>query len=119
MNEQDMNHRSSRGLENLPDPRKRNYFLWLLVGLIPIPVGLLMGPTRIFDSATSHEKSLFVFFGLITVIFSVLCGIGLRDAFVTRKLSDILAGILAGLGIGAVCVFVVFFAGCCSAFSHI
>jgi hypothetical protein len=119
MNEQDMNQRSSRGLENLPDPKKRNYFLWLLVGLIPIPVGLLIGPTRIFDSAAGHDKSLFLFFALMTVWFSLICGMGLSAAFVTKKLSDILAGILAGLGIGAVCVFVVFFAGCCSAFSHI
>jgi hypothetical protein len=102
-----------------PPPKRPLWLIWIFVGLAPIPVGLLMGPENIFTSAQNKNNSLWLLYAVIAIVCSVACGIGQAGGFVTKKPSQIVGGILAGIFIASFNCFVVFFAGCCSSFKNI
>lgn len=96
------------------------WLLWFLLGLAPLPIGLLIGPIQFFNAIqNSQNKSLLVTYTAITGVFTFASGIGQTGGFKTRKVTDIAGGIMLGLGLGGLNLLVVFFAGCCSAFSRI
>ena len=52
---------------------------WFLVGLAPIPIGLLMGPGNIFTTFGTGTKSLLAGFVVLTSILGAAAGIGLSS----------------------------------------
>lgn len=106
-----------------PKPESAIGLLWLLLGIVPIPVGLLIGPINIFNSAQGPNKSLFVRYAVATGILSLICGIGLCGGFRSRRMANIVVGVAGGIVLGAAItglnLLAVFFMGCASAFSHI
>lgn len=102
-----------------PKPKGRGGMLWLLAGLAPIPIGLLIGPAKIFNSLANQDQKLAWFYAGIVFICSVACGIGQSGGFKSKTGGDIFRGVVAGVFIGVVNFVVVFFAGCCSAIKGI
>ena len=106
-----------------PKPASGLWQLWLLLGIVPVPIGLLIGPINVFNSVQGPNRSLLVRYTVVTAILSLICGIGLCAGFRSRKMENqavrILAGVLVGFAIAGINLFVVFFVGCASAFSHI
>jgi hypothetical protein len=113
---------------NVPRPEDSRpvgnlWLVWMLLGIVPIPIGLIIGPINIFDSIQGSNKSLFECYAVVTAILSLICGIGqcggLRNREMANKVVAIVAGVLVGFALTGINLFVVFFVGCASAFSHI
>ena len=100
-------------------PENGGYLGWFLLEIAPIPIGLLIGGMRIFDSAQNGSKALFVAFGVLTLLCSVVGGVGQFGGFKKKSFRHIALGIIAGLGIAVFDVFVVLFIGCCSSIGNI
>jgi hypothetical protein len=100
---------------NTPPSKGKLWILWIFFALVPIPIGLLLGPGKIFESA-QQEGPLFMIYFVSSMICATTAGIGQLDGFKTRAAKDIFAGVVAGFLIGAFDFFVIFFAGCCSSF---
>jgi hypothetical protein len=103
---------------DLPEKPSKGWLIWLLIGLAPIPIGLLIGPLKIFDSFQSGHRLFAVTYIVIAAVCGMLCGIGQADGFKTKKISRVLTGCLAGILIGIFDFGIVFFAGCCCAVGH-
>lgn len=88
------------------------------MGLAPIPIGLLVGPAKIFQSF-DQKGHLHVIYLIVAVLCCSVAGVGQLGGFKTRRVADILLGVVLGSAFGVVNFIVVFFAGCCSAFQHI
>src|ERR1043165_3471353 len=105
-----------------PNYGRKNSYLWLLwigIGLAPIPFGLLIGPLNIFNAFQGRVAPLGRFFGIVTVVCAVICGIGQAGGFRTGNASHILVGIIfGGLFMAVFDLGVILCAGCCSGFSH-
>jgi hypothetical protein len=99
-------------------PIRNRPFLWLVFGLAPIPIGLLLGPANIFHSS-EKRGALFILYFVIGGLCSFICGIGQANGFQSKRAGDITRGLLAGAVLAFVNLFVVFSAGCCSAFGEI
>jgi hypothetical protein len=109
---------------NVPQPENSQSsgsvrLAWLLLGIVPIPIGLLIGPVNIFNSIQGSNKSSFEGYAVITAILGLASGIGVAGGFRSRKIVNIVGGIFTGLLMAGFSVFVVFFVGCSVAFSHI
>lgn len=100
-------------------PEKNGYLGWFLLEIAPIPLGLLIGSMRVFDSIQNGSKGLFVFFVILTLLCSVVGAFGQFGGFKKRSARNIALGIFAGICIAVFDVFVVFFVGCCSAIGNI
>ncbi|NOS70919.1 MAG: hypothetical protein HOP33_13435 [Verrucomicrobia bacterium] len=103
-----------------PTSRSGEIWLWFLLGIAPIPIGLMIGSDHLFDSFQSGgRRASFMSFAIFTVLLSVTAGIGEAGGFKTKRLKAIAIGVFGGIWIAGFDLFVVVFAGCCSAFSHI
>jgi hypothetical protein len=78
-----------------------------------------MGPLNIFNSYQNQDKVLCLVYASLAGVCSLVSGIGQSGGFGTRRMVNIVSGICVGIVIGLFNFFVVFFAGCCTAFSHI
>jgi hypothetical protein len=106
----------AHGEPNLPrKPAGKGWLIWIFIGLAPIPIGLLIGPAKIFNASENQNNPLWLSYVALTGICSLLCGIGQAGGFRSRKASDFLWGSMIGVIIGTLNFGVVFFAGCCSA----
>jgi len=95
-------------------PRKGGYFSWFLLGIAPIPIGLLIKPLP-FTGADSYTQPVrLVFFLVLTLGCSMVGGIGQCGGIKERSFRNIALGVFAGIWIAALNSFVVFFVGCCS-----
>lgn len=102
-----------------PAPRKGVDFRWFLLGIAPIPVGLIIKPLPFPDFDLYAQPVRLAFFVVLTLACSVVGGIGQCGGFKEKSFRNIALGVFAGIGIAAFDVFVVFFLGCCSAFSQL
>ena len=107
---------SPRGSDN-KSPRAVGKVWWLPVGLAPIPIGLLMGPGNIFTTFGTGTKNLLVGFVVLTSILGVAAGIGLSGPKNKRMVLRVALGLFLAVWIVSFDLSVVFFVGCCSAFS--
>ena len=106
-----------------PRPSGGVWLIWMFLGIVPIPIGLLIGPINIFNSGQGPNKSLFLHYGIMTAVLSLVSGIGLCGGFRRREMGRIIVGMVGGIILGfaitGINLFAVFFVGCASAFSHI
>jgi hypothetical protein len=103
----------------IPTPNDRGGMLWLFLGILPIPIGLMIGPTKIFNSFHGGNNGICAVYAGVVVACSLVCGIGQSGGFKSRKAADIGLGIVIGIFIGMVDFFVVFFVGCCGGFGNL
>jgi hypothetical protein len=93
-------------------------FLWLLI--IPIPIGLLMNVSNVLTGGSQTNNDVkFVLFSILTVIICSVAGIGLCGGFKKGNWEMQIAGLLLGLCLSTIEIFLAVFIGCCSELSHI
>lgn len=107
-----------------PKPAGALWLVWMFLGIVPIPIGLLIGPIQLFNSAQTSNNSLFVRYAVLTAVLSVIGGIGLCRGLTSRKTGStsvvvVLGGIILGFAITGVILIVVFFVGCAASLSGI
>lgn len=95
---------------------------FLFLAMLPVPIGLLSGPLRLFDIAQgdkSVNSSPLVGFIVLTLIFCVTGGIGMCGGFNEGKWKARIAGVAVGLAMCTVEASIVLLAGCCQGLSHV
>lgn len=92
---------------------------WFLLGITPIPIGLLMGPENIFTTFGTGGKGLLVIFVVLTSILSVAAAIGISCSIRKKVFVKVALGLFLSIGMVAFDLSVIFFIGCCSAISNI
>jgi len=92
---------------------------WFLIGIVPIPIGLLIGSAELFDSLQSGRRASFISFAIFTILLSVAAGIGQAGGFTTKRLKSIAVGVFGGIWVATFDMLVVVFIGCCSAIGQI
>jgi hypothetical protein len=92
---------------------------WFLLGITPIPVGLLLGPLGILNSYNHEPRALFKLFTAATITLTVTSGVGLSTGFRKSAMSKIPFGLILAVCLTAIDLSVIFFAGCCSGLSNI
>ena len=92
---------------------------WFLLGIAPIPIGLLIGSAELFDSLQSGRRASFISFAIFTILLSVVAGIGEAGGFKTRRFKPIVIGVFGGIWIATFDVLVVIVIGCSSAIGQI
>jgi hypothetical protein len=97
----------------VPERRGSRLILGSLLGLAPIPIGLLIGPQEIFNQLQRTLHGVAVFYFLITAVCGLTCGLIQSGGLENKKLSSIFLGVLTGILIAVFNIFVVFFTGCC------
>lgn len=106
-----------------PKPARALWLVWMLLGILPVPIGLLIGPIKLFNSAQGSNHSLFVRYAVLTAVFSVIGGIGLCGGFTSREIGNrvvgVLGGIILGFAITGINLSAVFFVGCAAGLSGI
>jgi hypothetical protein len=91
---------------------------WLLLGLVPIPIGLLAGPLRLFDDASQGRHRSSILFALVTFAITLTAGNLFSHTPVLKGVKAILVGIFIGIMMGVLDLSVIWFTGCCSAISN-
>jgi hypothetical protein len=105
-----------------PPPRGGGKIYFLLLALLPIPMGLLAGPLRLFDIAQgdkSVNSAPLIVFQIFTMICCITGGIGMCGGFKQGKWKARVGGVAVGLILWAVEASVVLFIGCCIGLSKI
>jgi len=106
--------------EENPTSQAGEAWLWFLLGIAPIPVGLLIGSVNLFDSFQSGDRrAAFMSFAILTTLFGLASGIGSSGGFKTRRFKAIAIGVFFGIWITLFDMLVVVFIGCCSGLSQI
>jgi hypothetical protein len=108
-------------IEN-PPPRGGGKICFLLLALLPIPMGLLADPLRLFDIAQGDKtvsSSPLIVLNVFTVICCVTGGIGMCGGFKKGNWMGLISGLVVGLIFWPVVASVVLFIGCCIGLSHV
>jgi hypothetical protein len=110
---------------NTPPPSRWEKMMYLLLALVQVPFGLitinsehlakLVGNPGIASNWTRREVAISV----IMLVCCVFAGIGLVDGFSKRTTGRILSGVVLGLSLAVVDLFVLGFFGCCAGLSHL
>lgn len=100
-------------LEKPPSPNGGK-IIFLLLALVPIPIGLLLDPVHIFDAVQgSKSNGSFIAFNIVTLICCGIGGIGMCGGFKKGGWKGRLGGVVIGLILWAVEGYCIAFIGCC------
>jgi hypothetical protein len=105
-----------------PPPRGGGKIYFLLLALLPIPMGLLANPLRLYDIAQGDKtvsSSPLIVFKVFTIICCVTGGIGMCGGFKQGNWIGRISGLVVGLVLWVLDASIVLFIGCCLGLSKI
>lgn len=105
---------------NPPREPRPNAILFLLVAFVPLPVGLLIGPTQFAgDIITGKLGNVLMVFSVAAVICCMIGSIGMVGGYRKGAWQQRILGIVVGIILWTVEMSAVAFIGCCEGLSHI
>jgi|GEM_PF-5749055 len=107
-------------IENPPPPLHPGKIKYLLVALIPLPIGFVIGPARLSDFLQNGKPGgLLIAFNVITIICCVAGAIGMYDGYKKGAWQKWIQGVGVGVVLWVVETFIMSFIGCCAGLSHV
>ena len=102
-------------INNPPPPRQHGATKYLLIALIPLPIGFIIGPTHLMEGLLGKKPDnvIMIAFNVMTVICCVVGSIGMFDGYKKGAWIDWTQGILVGVILWVVETFIMSFIGCC------
>ena len=101
-------------------PRSGGRIKYLLLLIIPIPIGLFINTFRILNGGAKHDdKVSFIIFSILATIICVMAGIGVCGGFEKGKWQARIGGFALGLLFAVIDIFLSVFIGCCAEMSKL
>ena len=107
-------------IENPPPPQQHGTIRYLLIALIPLPIGFVIGPTHLMEGLQNQKPdNVLIAFNVMTVICCVIGSIGMFDGYKKGAWLKWIQGIGVGIILWIVETFIMSFIGCCQGASHV